>query len=133
MLWYVFVNYRTLTVHLIFSLTDSPETLFNIQSSINNTFLLVITTDKCLKLSPTIELYLFAFDESIVNEVGVKEIDKLDNRKYNSFRINRQRRWFGPDEMHNFNIQSKFKFAIIFVYPTGVVDIALQNQLRTCM
>lgn len=133
MLRYILVDYHSYAIkHKIFSFTDTPENLFNIQSSINNTFLLVIS-EKCLKLSPIIELYLYAFDESIVNEVLKKEIDKLDHRKFNYFRINRLRRWFGPDEMHNFNIQSKFKFAIAFFDHAGLVDIALQDQLRTCV
>lgn len=107
--------------------------LFNIGPAEDiNSFKLTITAAECLRLPSTIELYLAAFDTSIVSEVHQKEIDQLDQRKLNMVRIIRKTRRIARDELYNFNSNSKFKFAIVFIDQTGVVDIAMQDEERTC-
>ena len=110
--------------------TESAEDLFRIDRLMNSTFRLTIK-EQCLQL-PSLELYLVAFDVSIGEQVGIKEIDQLDQSKLNMIRINRQMRKFGRNELSNFKQDSKFKLAVVFFDHTGVVDLVVQQKEFSC-
>ncbi|KAH9517852.1 hypothetical protein DERF_008475 [Dermatophagoides farinae] len=107
---------------------DSPADLFQVFPQINGTFKIKIK-NKCLQL-PELEIYLYVFDLSIVDQIFIKEIDQLDVTKVNSIKINRPTMLFGHTELTNFHPpNARFKFGIVFFDHTGVVNIALHPKV----
>ncbi|XP_027203269.2 receptor-type tyrosine-protein phosphatase epsilon-like [Dermatophagoides pteronyssinus] len=107
---------------------DSPADLFQVFPQLNNTFKIKIK-NKCLQL-PELEIYLYIFDLSIVDQIFAKEIDQLDSTKVNSIKINRPTMIFGRQELTNFQQPlARFKFGIVFFDHTGVVHKALHPKV----
>ena len=110
---------------------DSPADLFQVFPQLNNTFKIKIK-NKCLQL-PELEIYLYIFDLSIVDQIFAKEIDQLDSTKVNSIKINRPTMIFGRQELTNFQQPlARFKFGIVFFDHTGVVHKALHPKVFYC-
>ncbi|KAJ6224020.1 hypothetical protein RDWZM_002565 [Blomia tropicalis] len=102
----------------------SAEDLFRIDRLMNSTFRLTIKED-CLRL-PLREIYLLAFDVSLNDDVGYKEIDKLDQSKLDMIRVRRQMIKFGRTELKHFDHNSRFKLAIVFFDRRGEIEIVIQ-------
>lgn len=103
---------------------ESAEDLFRIDRLMNSTFRLTIKED-CLRL-PLREIYLLAFDVSLNDDVGYKEIDKLDQSKLDMIRVRRQMIKFGRTELKHFDHNSRFKLAIVFFDRRGEIEIVIQ-------
>lgn len=112
------------------STVDSPSDLLQVHPHLNRTFQIKVK-NKCLQLT-SLQIYLYAFDQSIVSQIFVKELDKLDPNKWNSIPINRPVMTIGVTELNNFKISSKFRFAIVFFNHAGVADIALHPRVFHC-
>lgn len=98
---------------------------------LNTTFKIKIK-NKCLQLT-SLEIYLYAFDLSIIDQIFIKEVDQLDPNKLNSIRINRPTMLIGQSELNNFRPpNARFKLGIVFFDHTGMVTIALHPKVFHC-
>lgn len=114
----------------ILSTLDTPSDLLQIYPQPNNTFRIKIK-NKCLQLT-SIDLYLYVFDLSIINQIHDKELDQLDPHKYDSLKVNRSYVTYSLAHSSNFNLNSRFKFAIAFTAEAGAIDLALHPKVFNC-